>query len=1131
MPHLIQGNAKTVFPAFRRAQYVAPGTDKKQVDLDKLRSRFFGTLEQYLAFQERWQDEKQSPPNNYAQGNRTAGNLFLLFTSKTVPSMPLPFLKEDEVEVQAILHFKKICFGYLDQDNHLRGLSLFYRKDEPSKWIIGLSKNPNLPPEQVELKVLTSFDPEPFCRFPCDISAVSIDNNGLIDDIASPVLEKFLRQILTPTGEINPAAGLINLFLPYDHSEDSEKLLELFDARMPEILESKLLNLLNGFEQKLSSQQVQKCLDSSSDLYTRLSALEVGNRILATHQIELLLAFERYGLSAERQDLILADQFLVEKLYRLIPGKHDELLSEYLADAQKTLSLRFIIQNNYHETLLEQIKGTKDCWLKFEHIIAYDWQFPKDNFRHTLMCRLLLTHSTISEPTLLQLYETLGDSKIVQVLERVFDPLILADYLVQDKKENQYNECLLGLSAFFNHILQKYEQTAELTGKALSKELLSTLANWFLEGKDRVLLESLYYCSSAEQLNAALILNELGFKHLLLASYLVNPAVVSAVNLLASCQLESALRDLLREEISLVAFSEIHRLNNREWKQACLILFSQGQLSPVEFSQLIEAFKIYPNLASQIVKAQEKKFLPEQIKELAFTPDLHQTASLLASSNIEFSFEQLEQPFTRQLIMSVVHLVRGKKLDEVVQDYLEAILPIVVQFINHEITWKEVQSQLKEENARLIYKRLQLSELDRELSKLFSGQLQVFALATRCEIPPAQQLSKTKNIAKELARALDLLTSKLTEERESPLSEEQENKLFKEVITSFTALEACDHVSAELTSAAIETFASVHLQGSTNLPFSLLLGNLSLARAVLVLQQQGLPVDDLLLHFAEPLQTRAAAALVKLEQIAPEESQSAFRLAIQDNTEGHDFRLLLARITTKNKLPPYLVELLQTGISNRRISADYDNIGKNIENARLRTQAYNLDESLILINRLRALDFDDLFIEYVVRNDEKSRQLYRAILRVEEECQTIRARLKKEAKIDESADDKYEHLLRSEHLYRKDLYQTIYDALNAPKEMPTEQKLEKLTAGISRAENYIKEVVEIDRHPELRVAMAIIANILTLVLTASIANFVHQKNTGDFLFFYRPASSEAFNTLGKQLNQEVSTIITAAPSA
>lgn len=447
MPHLIQGNAKTVFPAFGSAQYIAPGTKKKQVDIDEKRARFFGSLEQYHAFKGRWQDEKLSPPNNYSQGNRTAGNLFLLFTSQRTPSSPLPFLKQGEGEES--YDFKRICFGYLDEDNQLRGLSIFCRKDEPSKWIIGLSQNPNLPPEQAELKILTSFDPEPFRRLPCDVSSVSIDNNELIDAIGSPVLEKFIRQILLPTGELNPAADLINLFLPYDHSEDNELLLEIFNARMPEILASKLLNLLNDFGQKPSSQQVEKCLDPSSELYRRLSALEISdNKTLTTHQIELLLAFERYGLSVERQDSILADKFLVERLYRLIPGQLDELLSEYLADAEKTLSLRFIIQNECHATLLTQLKETKDILPKFAYLRAYDWQFPKDNFRHALICKLLLNHATISELILSQLYDTLGDSKIAQALERVFDPLTLADYLAHEKDENHYNDRLSELAAF-----------------------------------------------------------------------------------------------------------------------------------------------------------------------------------------------------------------------------------------------------------------------------------------------------------------------------------------------------------------------------------------------------------------------------------------------------------------------------------------------------------------------------------------------------------------------------------------------------------------------------------------------------------------------------------------------------------
>ncbi|KTC84702.1 MULTISPECIES: hypothetical protein [Legionella] len=1119
MPYLIQGKAKTVFPAFRKAQYVAPGTDKKQVEIDIPRSRFFGSLSQYRDFKSVWLDEQQSPANNYSQGNMTGGNLFLLFAGRAVP---IPFFNRDETEEEQIMpQFIKICFGYFDKDNHLRGLSLSYRKDDPTKWIIGISKDPNLPPEETEVKVLTSFDPKPLCKSPCDLRSVSVNDRTLIEAIASPPLEKFIRLILTPTGEINPAAELINLFLPFVHTEDNEQLLEIFNARIAEILTSKLLKLLNDCKTKPSSQQVRKCLDPSSDLYARLSALEVGNE----NQVELLLLMDRIGLSAERQDLILNDKVLVKKLYRLIPGEHEALLSDYLADAEKTLILSFIIQNDHYE-ILTPLKETnyQDVCQKFIYLNTFDWQFPKDNFRHEVMCRLLLRYPTISEHTLGQLYETLGDQRTAQVVERVFDPVLLAEYLIQDKNESLCNKQLLELTDFFIPVLHKYEQTAQLGGNTLSKELLSVLANWFVEAKNREFLESLYYCSSAEQLKAALILDELGFERL--ATYLVNPAVVSAVNLLASCQLESTIRNLLGEEIFLVALGEIHRLNNSEWKTACLILLSQNLLKPIEFAQLIEAFKIYPNLAQQIVAAHEEKFFAEQIKELAFNPDLHQTASFLVSRGVKFSFEQLKQPFACQLILAVANIVRGKKLDDVIKGYLETILPVVLQFVNHEINWEEAQIRLREEKARLIYKRLQESEQDRVLSNLFLGQLQVFAIAKRCEVTPEQQLTKTKYIAKELARALELLTSKLAED--SLLNEEQKNKLYQEVITSFSALEARDHVSAETTIAAIEAFASYHLHGLVDLPFKLLLGNPSLAKAALAIQRHHLPVDSLL-HFDEPLQRTVITSLINLGNMAPE-SQSAFQLAMQDDKEGHDFRLLLTRTTTKNQLHPYLAELLPAGIRSRRISADYANIGKNIENARLRTQAYNLDECLILINRLRALDFDDQFIEFVVRNDEKSRQLYRAILRIEEECQTIRARLKDEAKTDRTTKVKYELLLESEHHYRKDLYQAIYDALNAPKEMPTEQKLEELTVKISSAENHIKNVVEIDRAPELRMAMAIIVNILTLVFTATIANFVHQKNTGDFLFFYRPASSEALNTRHKQVLQEVATTITAAPS-
>lgn len=1111
MLFLIQGDAQTVYSAFGRSGFIAYDARRNAIRIDVERTCFFGTASECMHHRSVWLSN-QSSIRSYAQGNMSAGNLFLLFGHK----LPLPFFKEGEEDEDVIANTNNICFAYVDQNKDLHGLILYFRKDDPTKWLIGLSKNPHLQPENVDIKVLTPFDPRPYRKLPCEIKSGAETKDEFIEAIGSPRLAKFIKYIITLNEELNPCAEIIKLFLQNAVSESNfvvnDELLAFFEQEIPKILASKELRLLLDYDLQPSPQQIQACLDPETELYKLLSAFERGDNDRQNKaQLTILLLLDRYGLN-ERQEAIRSDNVFVEKLSNL-SNVHQDFLPILLADPFKTEVLRFLTQGDHCSELLLQLKQIEDqqIWQKIIDLAKWPWQFPQDAYRHAVITKLLLNIPDISEKNLQAIYECLGKKEISEVLKKVFDPFVLANYLAAKPAEGF--DLLMHANDFFAQILPKYEGTARLTNRPLSPQLLAALAEQYVKNPGDALLASLYYCHSKDQIKAGCILNELGFLNL--PAYLLNPVVVSAVNLLESCNLKPCITHVLNNESLFVALGEIHQLETETLRKASLILVSQNALNADEFRQLLEDFRTYPGLAHLVILAHKKNCSVQQIKELAFSPRLHQAASTLFDLGIEFNFNQLT-PFTCQFLFVIADLIKTQKAKETLSGYLKGVLPGILRFLNKEISWDELKPYIQGQDSLL---REEDEESAQHLTGLIIEQLNAFVIASHHGISSDMQMTKSKQLAKDTGRTIKLLSEKL---KEKSVPEEQRRVLYEHVFAFFSSLDAHRQVAVAKVPQVIDALISCNLQGSM-VSLDSLLQSPFLAGAILALDKLHLPAADLL-DKEQPLQDEIAASLVKLGQVGPE-NVLAFKLAMQDDSKGHDFRLLLARMGRVNKQQPYLITLLHDGIVNRRTWPEFENIEKNVAGQRNKAQGYDLDESLILMNRLRALNFNDQVIEFLAKDNDKSRQFHKAVLRVETECQTIRSRLKIKAK------DKWQQLSASEPEYRKGLYQALYEALINPCE-PKEQKnaLGEFTNKLNQAAKHITDIVEIDRDPEARIAMMVIVNILTLVFTLSIANWVHQKNTGDFLFFYRPASSEALNSLNKQILEETATEIMAAPA-
>lgn len=1111
MPFLIKGDAKTIYTAFGQQDYLRKKKKKNvvgldiphidhQIELDIGRTNFFGSADEHAHHLKVWSDPSQNSPGYYTQGDMTSGNLFILFDQATA----LPLLKKGESPELMKPHLRNICFAYVDENKVPSGLLLYYRKDEPNRWIIGLTKNTNLKPEKRQLFILTSFDPRTAAHIPCDISKADAKDNDLIRALASPKLEKFFKATLTAQGGLNPSADLIVLFIqlvPWFTAND--ELLDAFNDRLTDILTSKVLKLLLHYGLRPLPQQVLACLDPESELYRLISDLKPGvNEKENQYQLEILLKLDEYGLNTKQQ-LIRGNKNFVALLHSFANKENDEFLSLCLADEQKTKGLKFIGQSRFHSDFFRLLKNRDEpeIWENLAQLADCPWQFPKDEFRHNVICSLLLNEPTISAPGLLLLSESL---LAIKSLEHLFDPRELADFLIKNAKPGIL-ERLADVGYYFNQVLTSYEEAASLRRIPLSKELLRALGSKYLQNPHNNLLEKLYFCNSVEQIDAGYVLQELDLDLKNFPAYLLNPVLVSTINELKICDLQSCIESLLTDGMNSLVLLEINKLENRMWQRAGLILFAQQQLDKNELVKLKETFNRYPYLGSLINELHSKKFSAEQLRKLAFEPSLHCTARFLSGLQIEFSFEELT-PVVRQLMLAIVELIEPNKGGDQIKDYLKAVIPSVLQYFKQEIQVDECFATIQGECSLFAGTKQDQSTLGEQLNHLLSEQLYVAAMATKLAVPENQQLMQTSFIAKELASALRLLDQYLLPEG---LADSVEGHIradfYKQLFAGFSALPATCKLTDSIRIKAVEALISCHLQAPENplVPLDLLLQNPVLAGATLQLTRHGLSAAHLL-ALDNPLRDEIALSLMKLSILAPK-SMPAYELALQANNNGHDFRLLLARTTPIEQPQPLLEDLLYNGIQERRISTANKTIAR-LDDKQIRQMAYKLDESLILINRLRRLAVDDNIIDFMMRSDERGQQFYRAVLRVETECQSMRSRLKKEANL------KYQALVEPERAYRKAMYQAIYEEFNPSVVGDSGAQVLSLAEKIKLAETELTAVVNIDRHPWLRTAMMIITNIVTFALLG-IPNVIHKQNTGDLLFFARPASSETTQRL------------------
>jgi hypothetical protein len=980
MLFLITGNAKTVYLSFGYEDFVAGTEDPSAREKDISRIRFFGLASDCKTHRAIWLNPRKTPATHYSQGNMDAGNLVFLFGSGE--------------------QFKKTSFAFVDQNGILSGLQICFRKDHPDQWLIGLIKNTNLLPTQRQVFIMTSFKPTVLSQSTCNLTEVTSTNNPLIQALASPMLAKFIGQILLANGTtLHPASNVIELFLqfalPQTEFLANDELLQAFNEKMPAILTNEVLKLLQQHRLFPSPQQVLRCLDSESELYRLLYAFEPGEKEQENYfQLAMLLKLDELGLNKYQQD-IRSDKEFVAQLSGFLNDINNRFLYACLTDKENIRGLRFIMQSGRFREIFFQLQEMANT--HFGRMLAKFVGKSLDYFQIAAICRVIINRPEFS---LGQLKFFLNSLNEFPSLKKV-DPLELVDFLLADSEG--FAERLRRVGNGHRFILAKWENAALVRNQHLSPQILATLGKYCLQGRNPF-LNLLDACDDPEQIDAGCTLLELGFTKEEVSRYIQNSSLVSNINWLK-------INDLLPKIIDLPAISTlIESLNTLNKQRAGLILFTQGQLNATEVPGLNAIFAQFPYLADLIVNMHGEGILGNRLKQFAFNPPQHQVANLLSMHNLHFSLEQLTA-VACQFILALADLLNQNQSQEVkvnVNNYLRSVLPWILQYIKQgghltAACWQDIDSQ------RLLFAEngtKDSASFVTQVRDLLVKQLSILTIARGVGVAENQQLMKTRLIAEELARGIFFFAERCESNQNTanliPMSEQK--VLYKQLFAGFAALDENCQLTEKTTIKAVKTLIECHLK------------------------------------------VPEAARLVPVD-------------------------LLLKK--------PLWADVLRQ------------------------------------LARIGFPHIDDI-IRFISQNEERGMQFCRAVLKVERECNGIRKRLKAEAK------EKYNSFIRPEKEYRRSMYQAIYEEFNPIASVDQGQQ-KTLEEKIKAAETHITKVVEIDRHPWLRRAMMVIYNLVTIIFTAGHLNREHQRKTGDWYFFARPASSEAVRRLDLEILDEITT--------
>ena len=277
-------------------------------------------------------------------------------------------------------------------------------------------------------------------------------------------------------------------------------------------------------------------------------------------------------------------------------------------------------------------------------------------------------------------------------------------------------------------------------------------------------------------------------------------------------------------------------------------------------------------------------------------------------------------------------------------------------------------------------------------------------------------------------------------------------------------------------------------------------------------------LHSILHHYAAelPINEQALQVLdeVELERLSRacsivSSKKELFELCTRNNPQGYLLRLFLSSFTAvaNQEHRSILVDLLYIGVRKGSISLSKQVSA--LQNPELKVHAENLQERLLCAKTLHNLKFSDELISFVAGVTPISARLRDVILKVEQQCKVIHARLLRENK-PLTQKNAWQN---AEHLYRKNLYQLAYQALKNPGV--------DFKACLKQEQEKILKCVDPEIKSWAYQAVMLIANVFITALTLGLANQIKYHKTGNMWFFNQSNSGEELRALERDVLKQI----------
>lgn len=357
----MRGNAQQLAVLFDKTWLFGQEADTpagEAINSDLARSFFLGGQAAAEHYVSAWQ--KAQGAKTYMQGDMTAVNLFLLLNANQL------LKKENEDPLEYQKNLAVLSFAYLNEQQEPCGFTIYYRKDEPAKWLIAHSQNPPAALGQRQLSLLASFNLQPFFTDkphpPIVAEKVDREQNPLMAQLGSPLVKKLLEQgLFTTEGEINPTFARIGYLLRRPKVERQAKVDDPLplEAINPQFFfaDNPSLDCLTKYNLPLPSKLLMECLSKSSALGRELESLKLTySQEINACLLRITLHCYEQGILNDYRDVVQAQ--LIDKAR----------VGTIFNDEQIQLAI-MLIQKKYPSGLMQQILGQHAYYTAVKELI------------------------------------------------------------------------------------------------------------------------------------------------------------------------------------------------------------------------------------------------------------------------------------------------------------------------------------------------------------------------------------------------------------------------------------------------------------------------------------------------------------------------------------------------------------------------------------------------------------------------------------------------------------------------------------------------------------------------------------------------------------------------------------------